>query len=56
MTVEAEGEFAIFNQELVNRMALSRRRSSEDGRGRREEPGVGARPEAEGTGVVPTGE
>ncbi len=56
VTVEAEGEFAIFNQELVNRMALSRRRSSEDGLGRRDHPASGPRPEAEGTGVVPTGE
>ncbi len=48
MTVEAEGEFAIFNQELVNRMALSRRRSSEDGRGRRAESGVEARPKPRG--------
>jgi hypothetical protein len=36
VTVEADGEFAIFNQDRVNRLASSRRRSSD--------PGVGASP------------
>ena len=33
VTVEAEGEFAIFNQDRVNRLASSRRRSSDPGTG-----------------------
>ena len=33
VTVEAEGEFAIFNQDGVNRMASSRRRSFDAGTG-----------------------
>ena len=33
VTVEAEGEFAIFNQDRVNRMASGRRRSFEAGEG-----------------------
>jgi hypothetical protein len=33
VTVEAEGEFAIFNQDRVNRLAASRRRSSDPGTG-----------------------
>jgi hypothetical protein len=34
VTVEADGEFAIFNQDGVNRMASSRRRSFDSGTGR----------------------
>ena len=56
VTVEAEGEFAIFNQDSVNRLALSRRPSAEGGRSRRGESGAGTRLVAEGGGVVPTGE
>ena len=33
VTVEADGEFAIFNQDRVNRLASSRRRSSDAGTG-----------------------
>ena len=33
VTVEADGEFAIFNQDRVNRMASSRRRSFDAGTG-----------------------
>jgi hypothetical protein len=33
VTVEAEGEFAIFNQDRVNKLASSRRRSSDPGTG-----------------------
>jgi hypothetical protein len=33
VTVEAQGEFAIFNQDRVNRLASSRRRSSDPGTG-----------------------
>jgi Thioesterase superfamily len=33
VTVEADGEFAIFNQDRVNRLASSRRRSSDPGAG-----------------------
>jgi hypothetical protein len=33
VTVEAEGEFAIFNQDRVNRMAIGRRRSYDAGTG-----------------------
>src|SRR6202453_4183739 len=33
VTVEAEGEFAIFNQDRVNRLASSRRRTSDPGTG-----------------------
>ena len=33
VTVEADGEFAIFNQDRVNRMASSRRRSVDAGSG-----------------------
>ncbi|MGO8824937.1 MAG: PaaI family thioesterase [Acidimicrobiales bacterium] len=57
VTVEAEGEFAIFNQESVSRMASSRRRSSEAARSRRDAtPAGGAAADAESGGVVPTGE
>jgi hypothetical protein len=33
VTVEAEGEFAIFNQDRVNRLASSRRRPADSGTG-----------------------
>jgi acyl-coenzyme A thioesterase PaaI-like protein len=61
VTVEAEGEFAIFNQDGVKRMASSRRRSFDADLRRRDEgsddgspgtPGVAA----DGSDVVPTGE
>jgi acyl-CoA thioesterase FadM len=60
VTVEAEGEFAIFNQDRVQRMASSRRRTF-DASLRRREPGSGrTAPEpaaaSEGDAVVPTGE
>ncbi len=54
VTVEAEGEFAIFNHERVHRMASARRRTF-DAALRRDEDGPGEVP-AEGDGVVPTGE
>ena len=58
VTVEAEGEFAIFNQDSVNRMASGRRRSFDAGPNRRDEaPGDEAAADAaQGSGVVPTGE
>jgi acyl-coenzyme A thioesterase PaaI-like protein len=57
VTVEAEGEFAVFNQESVSRMASSRRRSSEAARSRRDATlAGGAAAEAESGGVLPTGE
>ena len=60
VTVEAEGEFAIFNQDGVKRMASSRRRSFDADRRRRDEgsddgPGTPA-VAADGSDVVPTGE
>jgi acyl-coenzyme A thioesterase PaaI-like protein len=59
VTVEADGEFAVFNQDRVNRMASSRRRTSDAslqrrGRGSGGEPGAPGR--AGGDAVVPTGE
>jgi hypothetical protein len=39
VTVEAEGEFAIFNQDRVNRLASSRRRTSDPGTGPTPSPG-----------------
>jgi acyl-coenzyme A thioesterase PaaI-like protein len=60
VTVEAEGEFAIFNQARVQRMASSRRRSSGATPRRRDRGSGGAAAEpaaaAEGDAVVPTGE
>ena len=60
VTVEAEGEFAIFNQDRVQRMASSRRRTIDAGllRGDGGPGGHGGRPApvAEGDAVVPTGE
>ena len=67
VTVEAEGEFAIFNHEGVHRMASARRRtfdSAAPGRGRSggavDAPAAGTTSQdgatAEGGGVVPTGE
>ncbi len=60
VTVEADGEFAIFNQDRVNRMASSRQRTYDAGLRRR---GPGSVDEAGGPGravggdpVVPTGE
>jgi acyl-coenzyme A thioesterase PaaI-like protein len=50
VTVEAEGEFAIFNQDGVKRMASSRRRSFDAGLRSSAGPG------AEGSNAVPTGE
>ena len=60
VTVEAEGEFAIFNQDRVQRMAASRRRTFDAGL-RRRDGGSGADAAdaavaAEGDPVVPTGE
>ena len=40
VTVEAEGEFAVFNQDGVQRMASSRRRSFDAERPRAAEPGA----------------
>ena len=56
VTVEAEGEFAIFNQERVNRMARAGGGRPRTAGAAAAESGVGARPDAEATGVVPTGE
>jgi acyl-CoA thioesterase FadM len=64
VTVEAEGEFAIFDHEKVHRMAAARRQSF-DAAGRSREggpgvptgaPGTGSGGRATGDGIVPTGE
>ena len=60
VTVEADGEFAIFNQDRVNRMASSRRRTFDAGlqrrgRGSGGEQGAPGRAGG-GDAVVPTGE
>jgi len=60
VTVEADGEFAIFNQDRVQRMASSRRRTFDAGlrtRLRRSAGEENTSPETpEGADVVPTGE
>jgi acyl-coenzyme A thioesterase PaaI-like protein len=59
VTVEAEGEFAIFNQDAVHRMASSRRRTFDSGLRQRDDTSVGApgAPESGAvSGVIPTGE
>ncbi len=53
VTVEAEGEFAIFNHERVHRMASARRRTFDSAR--RSEEGPGGAADAPAAGVVPQG-
>ena len=56
VTVEADGEFAIFNREGVKRMAAARRQSFDSGRRAREDVGGAGGVSAEGGDPVPTGE